>query len=328
MSAGWVDGVLTAIRDLKVLVVGDICLDRWCRYSPAHAEVSRETGIPRTAVISSTITPGAAGTIANNLVSLGVGYVEVLGAVGEDGSGDDLMRALAANRISADSIVRSRRLQTFTYTKLINNDTGIEDLPRVDFVNVADLHEEVESELLARLGWASASFDVVIVSDQAETEKGGVVSPRMREAVCALAEAGKLVWVDSRKRAEKFRHAVVKPNEDEAREASMRALGRVDFAALREWTAAPCLIVTHGGKGAVIYDRDGVATEVPGAAIEHPVDICGAGDSFTAGAATALKVTGSPVQAAQFGNLVASVTVMKPGTGTASPAEVREAASR
>jgi bifunctional ADP-heptose synthase (sugar kinase/adenylyltransferase) len=33
-------------------------------------------------------------------------------------------------------------------------------------------------------------------------------------------------------------------------------------------------------------------------------------------------VTGDPVQAAMFGNLVASITVMKKGTGTASPQEV------
>jgi sugar/nucleoside kinase (ribokinase family) len=52
------------------------------------------------------------------------------------------------------------------------------------------------------------------------------------------------------------------------------------------------------------------------------VDICGAGDSFSAGAACALAATGSPVEAASFGNLVASITVTKKGTGTASPAEL------
>ena len=57
-------------------------------------------------------------------------------------------------------------------------------------------------------------------------------------------------------------------------------------------------------------------------AVANPVDICGAGDSFSAGAALTLKVTGDPVQAAAFGNRVASVTIMKKGTGTASPAEV------
>jgi sugar/nucleoside kinase (ribokinase family) len=58
------------------------------------------------------------------------------------------------------------------------------------------------------------------------------------------------------------------------------------------------------------------------------VDICGAGDSFSAGASLALRVTGSPEEAARFGNLVASITIMKKGTGTASPEEVLAAHAR
>jgi sugar/nucleoside kinase (ribokinase family) len=58
------------------------------------------------------------------------------------------------------------------------------------------------------------------------------------------------------------------------------------------------------------------------------VDICGAGDSFAAGTALALGVTRDPVVSAGFGNLVASITVMKKGTGTASPEEVLAAEAR
>ena len=54
-----------------MLVVGDVCLDRWCTYDPSLAEPSRETGIPRIGVVSTEVTPGAAGTVANNLAALG-----------------------------------------------------------------------------------------------------------------------------------------------------------------------------------------------------------------------------------------------------------------
>jgi len=91
---------------------------------------------------------------------------------------------------------------------------------------------------------------------------------------------------------------------------------------LRRHMQAPCLIVTHGGKGALVVDASGEQW-VPAKAIAHPVDICGAGDSFSAGAAMALVVTGEPLQATRFGNLVAGITIMKKGTGTASPDEVR-----
>ena len=64
------------------LVVGDIYLDRWCHYDPEEADVSRETGIPRVGIVKTKVTPGAGGTVANNLAALGAGRVAVLGAIG------------------------------------------------------------------------------------------------------------------------------------------------------------------------------------------------------------------------------------------------------
>jgi sugar/nucleoside kinase (ribokinase family) len=56
--------------------------------------------------------------------------------------------------------------------------------------------------------------------------------------------------------------------------------------------------------------------------VAQPVDICGAGDSFSAGAALALAAGASAEEAARFGNIVASITIMKKGSGTASAEEV------
>ena len=320
---------LEEFRKLRVLVAGDVCLDRWCRYDPALADPSRETGIPRIGVVGTEVTPGAAGTIANNLAALGAGHVAVLGMVGNDGFGYELRGALAARGISHELLVEAPAVATFTYTKLINAQTGAEDLPRVDFVYTQPLPAPVEQQLIARLESAAAGFDAILISDQAETSQGGVVTPVMREAIARLAAAfpDKLIWVDSRLRAEHFRHTVVKPNQQEAEAASLRALGRVDYAELRRRMEARCLIVTHGGKGALVVD-DGGERWVGAKAVTNPVDICGAGDSFSAGAAMALVVTGDPTQAAQFGNLVAGITIMKQGTGTASPGEVLAAAAQ
>ncbi len=314
--------ILEKIRNLKVLVIGDLCLDRWCTYDPALAEVSRETWLVRTAVVSTEVTPGAAGTIANNLRALQV-PVSVIAAVGIDGFGFELERALQARGIGLDYIVRSANINTFTYTKLINKVTGREDLPRVDFIQAEDIPIAVEDALLERIDGAWDGHDLILVSDQAETQSGGVVTKRIRERICARASqsADKVVWVDSRVRTEHFRNVTIKPNLREAEAACIRAIGRVDFAAFREYLRAPLLIVTMGGEGALTVTESG-EKQVAGIRIENPVDICGAGDSFSAGAACALRVTRSPEEAVRFGNIVASITIMKPGTGTASPEEV------
>src|SRR5437764_15146267 len=100
--------ILARMRALRILIVGDICLDRWCRYSPAHSEASRETGIHRVAVVHTDVTAGAAGTIANNLAALGAGSVSILGAIGDDGFGFELSHALAARGIASDAVIRTR----------------------------------------------------------------------------------------------------------------------------------------------------------------------------------------------------------------------------
>lgn len=319
--------LLQAISRLRVLVVGDICLDRWCSYDPELADPSRETGISRIAVVSTEVSPGGGGTVANNAAVLGAAEAAVLGVAGYDGFGYELESALVARGISCEHLIRAN-LPTFTYTKLINARTGREDLPRVDFINAQPLPRDLERQVVARLEAVATRYDAVLIADQAETNQGGVVTPALRDAVERLAKENPhiLFWADSRLRAEHFRGAVVKLNSDEANAASMRALGEVDFPGLRYHMQAPLLVVTRGDIGALVIYRHGMGWAMA-ASVENPVDICGAGDSFSAGAAMALVATNEPFEAAAFGNLVASITIMKKGTGTASPAEVLERAA-
>jgi rfaE bifunctional protein kinase chain/domain len=315
--------ILAGFSRLSALVIGDICLDRWCTYDPATAEPSRETGIDRIAVISVETTAGAGGTVANNLAAMRVARVAVLGAIGEDGHGFELRKALAARGIEHNLLIESSGLPTFTYTKLLNRDTGVEDLPRVDYIATKPVPESLETAIVERLHAAAPWFDVIIVSDQAETSLGGLVTATVRDALSAIARKhpAKVVWVDSRMRAELFRDVLVKPNEREAYEACMRAFGKFDLAGLRQRIGTRPLIVTKGAAGAEVHDDDGVRS-VPAVAVENPVDICGAGDSFSAAAALAYAVTGSAYEAARAGNLAARVTIMKKGTGTASREEM------
>jgi len=320
--------ILNGFKKLKALVVGDICLDRWCTYDPATSEPSRETGIPRLGIVSTEVTPGGGGTVANNLAALGAGTVAVLGMRGDDGFGFELARALNQRGITANLMVEMPGWQTFTYTKLLNAQTGIEDQPRVDFISTQPLPAEAEKRVVENLIPVVEAFDVILVADQAETAAGGVVTPAVRESIIELAGRypSKVFLVDSRKRVHLFRGVMVKPNSDEAEAACQQLFGQVDFRRLRAHLEARAVMVTHGAQGALVIEKD-KETWAKARVVEKPVDICGAGDSFAAGAALAMAVTDDPVAAATFGNLASSITIMKKGTGTASPQEVLEAAA-
>jgi rfaE bifunctional protein kinase chain/domain len=315
--------ILGACPSYSALVVGDICLDRWCTYDPATAEPSRETGIPRIGVVSTQVAPGAGGNVANNLASLGVGRAAVLGVLGNDGFAHELTRSLNALGISTDLLVRSDKVPTFTYTKLVNASTGAEDLPRIDFINTRPLPDPVEQEVLEYLREFAPSFDILFVSDQADTRTGGVVTPSVRTLLEEISRADprKIVWVDSRIRIERFRNMILKPNEYEASAASIGLFGEIDYHRLRTHGESKLLFVTKGSAGVLVVE-DGVQSLVPAFPVAHPVDISGAGDSFSAGAALALAITGSATDAARFGNLVASIAIQKRGVAVASPEEL------
>jgi rfaE bifunctional protein kinase chain/domain len=318
--------ILAEFPKFSALVVGDICLDRWCTYDPETSEPSRETGIPRVGVVRTETTAGAGGTVANNLVALGVGSVAVMGVAGDDGFGYELAHALRECGISSDLLVRAAGMQTFTYTKLINARTREEDLPRLDFISTQPLNAAIERLILDKLPLAIDGSDVILISDQAETSAGGVITAAVRDLLADLAPnyPDKIFWVDSRARIELFRNVILKPNRLEAELACQR-IGAASHQALLECCRSKLMIVTDGPGGAIVV-RPGDEIRVPATPIEHPVDICGAGDSFSAAAAMTLAVTRSPVEAARVGNLAASITIMKKGTGTASPAEVLKAA--
>jgi rfaE bifunctional protein kinase chain/domain len=315
--------MLAGFSGVRVLVAGDICLDRWCYYDPAAAEPSRETGIPRIGVVSSSVTPGAGGTIANNLAALGAGKVAVLGAIGQDGFAFELESALAERQIDYRLLVASENVQTFTYTKLINVRTDREDQPRCDFINTRALPADVENQLLANFNAHFLDFDVILISDQAETEAGGVITPSFRDLIGDVAERypDKLIVADSRARIEHFRNVIAKPNNEEAIAACLRLFGPPDFTRLREHIGARPLLVTQGDRGVMLVDGAD-ARLIPCERVPQPVDACGAGDSFAAGFALALRVTGDYPASIRFGNLVAGITIMKRGTGTAEPEEV------
>src|SRR5918912_452877 len=82
--------LVAGFQDLRVAVVGDFFLDKYLLTDPGLSEVSIETGLEARQVVEIRRSPGAAGTVTNNLAALGVGQICAIGVIGEDGEGFDL----------------------------------------------------------------------------------------------------------------------------------------------------------------------------------------------------------------------------------------------
>lgn len=336
------EALLAAFPRLKIALLGDLFLDRYLDVDPDLQELSIETGLEAYQVTRVRNSPGALGTVMNNLAALGVGRLTPVTVLGDDGQAFDLGHALASLPVDAGHVVRDPARLTPTYTKPMKRDASgaWRELNRLDLRNRAKMSGATLERLLSHLDRAFADSDGLIVVDQVNENDWGVVTREVREHLSALCRATpeKLVFVDSRARIAQFDFGVLKPNLSECLAGLGRALegdsAQVDLATAQEAarrlsqaTGRP-LFCTMGRRGmlAVGFNQAGgrlEAIDVPGYPVEGPIDIVGAGDSATAGIVASLLAGASAAEAGAVGNLVASITVRQLGTtGTASPAQL------
>ena len=196
-------------------------------------------------------------------------------------------------------------------------------------LNYTPISQDVEDELIDKLNRVAASLDVLCVSDQMRL---GVITARIRNQICRLAGEGLRVLVDSRDRIQLFHGVMLKPNEVEGARAvgtdPASLHGIADLAAVARQLAIQndgTVVMTIGALGSLHADGERVI-HIPAPAVEGPIDICGAGDSFLSGLALALAAGADTCEAALFGNLCSSITIRQIGTtGTATRKQIRAA---
>ncbi len=318
---------------LRVGVVGDYFLDRYLHIDPARAETSIETALPVHNVVEVRALPGAAGTIVNNLVALGVGTIHVVGFCGDDGEGYELRRGLAAlPGVSLEDLVTSPWRRTPVYCKplMIEDGRPPRELNRLDSKNWTATPDALRDDLAARLRSLAGRVDALILLDQVDLDGTGVVTTPVREAAGAALAArdGLTVLADSRRGLGGFPPMGFKMNAAElARMTGTPATADPD--AVR--TQAAGLAGLTGRPVFVTLAERGVVGAVPGRPPEHvaahpvrgPIDVVGAGDSVTANLAVALAAGASVRGAMELAMAAASVVVHQLGTtGTASPGQI------
>ena len=171
---------------LRIGVIGDFCLDRYLEIDPARNEVSIETGLDVFNVVNVRSQPGGAGTILNNLVSLGIGQVMPAGFCGEDGEGYELLQALRRmTGVRVDHFVQTSDRRTFTYCKplILEDGKSPRELNRLDTKNWSCTPESLQRTLARSLSTVSGASDGIIIMDQVDVADTGVVTASLLDAL-------------------------------------------------------------------------------------------------------------------------------------------------
>ena len=318
---------------LCVAVAGDFCLDRYLEIDPARQEISIETGLPVHNVVNVRSQPGAAGTILNNLVALGVGEILPVGFCGEDGEGFELRAALKARRgVCLDHFWDTNQRRTFTYCKPLVVGTGHVpmELNRLDSKNWTPTPALLQGRLIDSLANAASVADAVILMDQVDLPETGVITDRILEAVGRIANElpDLLIVADSRRGLRGYPPITFKMNAAEL-SAYTGAKGELTLDEIRQTAAALArqqgrhVFVTLAERGLLGASPAGEVEHVAALPVRGAIDVVGAGDAVTANLTAALAAGATLREALELANAAASIVLHQLGTtGTASLAQM------
>jgi rfaE bifunctional protein kinase chain/domain len=301
-----------ALEKAKVLVVGDVMLDRY--WFGEVSRISPEAPVPVVKVGRTEERLGGAANVARNIVAVGA-HAALLSVAGQDEAADRIEALMKADAIEGQ-LHRDAALATTIKLRVIGRQ---QQLLRVDFETEPG-HEVLAAKLAdfeARLPDAGA----VILSDYG---KGGL--KHIERMIAAARKAGKPVLVDPKgDDYERYRGAtLLTPNRSEFREVAGRWKDEEDLTRraqeLRERLGLGALLVTRSEEGMTLYRQAG-RLHVPTVAREV-FDVSGAGDTVIAMLGVMLAAGAGLEDAVQLANRAAGIVVGKLGTAVVHPEEL------
>lgn len=312
---------MPALQDARVLVVGDVMLDRY--YHGETSRISPEAPVAVVNVQGQEDRPGGASNVALNLAALGAAAT-LVGVVGRDSTADSLRKRLAAAGVQCEFLESSNK-PTITKLRVISKH---QQLLRLDFEEEFDasdtsgLGDNVEKSLL--------NSQILVLSDYS---KGTLTDPA---ALIGLARQLNIpVIVDPKGTDfEKYRGAtLITPNLPEFEavvgvcrtEEEIVDKGRGLMSSLQ----LESILITRGENGMTLLRPTAPELHLPAKA-QEVYDVTGAGDTVIAVLAAVIAVVNtwsqqSLADATRIANLAAGLAVGKLGTAAISGPELRRA---
>jgi len=305
--------VLPSFEKAKVLVVGDVMLDRY--WFGEVNRISPEAPVPVLKVERVDERPGGAANVARNIASLGA-HCTLLSVVGADEAGDCLERLLKQYSNVTALLRRDRTISTTIKLRAVARQ---QQLLRIDF-ETHPSHEVLNAKL-ADFRTKLADADVVILSDYG---KGGLT--HIVEMIKLARAAGKPVLIDP-KGDDYARYSgatVLTPNRSEFREVAgnwkNEAELNIKAEILRKELKLDALLVTRSEDGMSLYRESEILHEPT--QTREVFDVSGAGDTVIATLAVMLACGSDWTQAVRIANRAAGIVVGKLGTAMVTREEI------
>ena len=321
--------LLDAFPARRVAVIGDLIADEFI-YGRV-ARVSREAPVLILQYDSTQIVPGGAGNAANNVAALG-GRTQIVGLTGQDEAGKRLQASLG--HVNTRGLLSPRGYCTPVKTRILAGGvhTAKQQIVRIDRVVSCEYDAKSRDAFSRAALRAATGADAILMSDYGT----GLVTPALASALTAGVDGrGRRtvpILIDSRYDLLKYRGLTAcTPNESEVEQMldtrigdSTKALEKAGRELLKR-TRMNAVLVTRGSRGMALFEPERPTVHVPIYGSDEVADVTGAGDTVIATMALSIAAGGSFHEAARLANYAAGLVVMKRGTATVSPEELRAA---
>ena len=299
--------------DIKVLVIGDIMIDQY--WWGDVDRISPEAPVPVVHINKKNFVAGGAANVAANVASLGAKPI-LIGIVGEDSEGKNLLDVLNSQDINVDNLLISKNRPTTVKTRIIANNQHV---VRIDQEKSKAINKNQENEIFINFEKQIDKVDIVLLSDYAK----GVFSEEMCVRLITKAKKrNKLIIVDPKgKNYQKYKGStVLTPNQKESLEAvnlEFEGEESIEIAGnkMQNELDLECLIITRGKDGMSLFQKDEKTTNL-NASARKIFDVTGAGDTVIATLATAIGAGYDFQTAAKLANTAGGKVVEQVGTST------------
>lgn len=315
------EGFIKKLAQPKVLVIGDQAIDEMI-YGDTE-RISREAPVLILRHSDTKIILGQASNAAHNLSTLNDGKVSAIGLYGNDYYAPILLNALKEAGINTEFMVEDKSRPTTVKTRISGASfhSVTQQIVRVDRLENSAPSAEVENKVIANIEKAVPLHDAVILSDY----NIGFLTDKIIKATIAVAQKhNKIVVVDAQKDLHRYKGAYsLTPNQPDTEKAVGYFIKDADTlkkagSDILNMTDAQVLLMTRGGEGMAIFDRNGSLTEVPVFNKTRVFDVTGAGDTVVASYTLALACGAPPKYAAIIGNIAASIVIRSFGCAVTS----------
>lgn len=318
--------IVSRFKNKRIVVWGDLILDQYLFTSAGR--VSREAPVLVTEFEKNEYRLGGAGNVVMNLLTLGAVPLPV-GFVGQDASGEILLKLLREKGISTDHLLLTDCFQTPLKSRVLSggDHTKKQQILRIDTLPPDAISERAQQKLARALFSVLAASDLLILSDYlAKTVTPGIFKS-LREMF-----PDKIIALDSRDNLLDFPGVTLAtPNEPEIKKLfpEKKFLTEGDWlkagAELLDKLDAKGVVLKRGHKGMLVFSRGEKPNALDIYGTSQIVDVTGAGDTVLAVLGLGLAAGADLRASARLANIAGGIVVMHEGAYPLRRRELQDA---